>query len=64
MPIADPTYCSRCAHNWPNGLHSDTCNAAATWLTADLPAMRKIVRAEHPDWTPAQVAVEAIRRIG
>ncbi len=36
---------------------------AAEWLTADLPAMRRQVRAEYPDLTPAEVAVEAIRRL-
>ncbi len=41
----------------------DSLNKAADWLTLDLPAMRKRVRVEFPDWTPGQVAIEAIRRL-
>lgn len=36
---------------------------AVDWLITDLPAMRAIVRAEFPNMTRSEVAIEAIRRI-
>ena len=62
--LLQPSYCSTCAHGWPDVPHSDACNRAVTWLATDLPAMRKAVRQEHPDWDSARVAIEAIRRLG
>lgn len=57
-------YCRRCVLGGTAGAHSEACDNAAAWIAVDLPAMRRVVRAENPDWTPAQVAVEAIRRLG
>lgn len=54
----------------PNGAYADfvafrdECDRAVDWITTDLPTMRAIVRAEFPNMTRAEVAIEAIRRLG
>ncbi len=58
-----PTPCPRCDLGNPVA-HSADCDAATEWLATDLPTMREIVRAAHPEWSRAQVAIEAIRRLG
>ncbi len=55
--------CPRCDRGNPVP-HSSECDAASEWLAMDLPAMRAIVRAENPGMTRAEVAIEAIRRLG
>jgi hypothetical protein len=58
------SYCQACTDDRPDLAHSEECKKASRWLTDDLPAMRAIVRAENPGMSKAEVAIEAIRRLG